>query len=94
MKPIYLILIYLILINLFAVIITYYDKRCAIKKKWRVKESSLLLVSFLGGSICMYFTMIIIRHKTKHLKFMLGIPVIIIFQAIIAFCLMRCFYGA
>ncbi len=87
MKPIYL--IYLILINIFAVIITCYDKYCAIRRKWRVKESTLLLVSFLGGSIFMYLTMHIIRHKTNHLKFMFIIPVTILLQSFILFSLLR-----
>ena len=81
--------IYLILINLIAVIVTIYDKLCAVKRRWRVKESTLLLLSALGGSICMYITMLLIRHKTRHIKFMLGIPLILIFQLLIAFLIWR-----
>ena len=84
--------IYLILINLIAVIVTIYDKLCAVKRRWRVKESTLLLLSALGGSICMYITMLLIRHKTRHIKFMLGIPLILIVQLIIAFLIWRYFY--
>jgi uncharacterized membrane protein YsdA (DUF1294 family) len=40
-----------------------------------------LLLSLLGGSVAMFATMLMIRHKTKHLKFMLGIPAIMILQA-------------
>ena len=75
--------IYFVLINLISVIITVYDKYCAVNNKWRVKELTLLLFSALGGSISMYITMQIIRHKTKKLKFMLGIPIIIVFQFVI-----------
>lgn len=85
MNPNFLLLIYLIFINLTAVIVTSYDKYCAAHNKWRVKESTLLLISALGGSIFMYITMRIIRHKTKKLKFMLGIPLIIILQFLILF---------
>ena len=81
----FILAIYLILINLIAVIVTIYDKLCAVKRRWRVKESTLLLLSALGGSICMYITMLLIRHKTRHIKFMLGIPLILIFQLLIAF---------
>lgn len=84
--------IYLLLINLISVIVTIYDKHCAVKKRWRVRESTLLLLSFFGGSIGMYFTMLFIRHKTRHLKFMLGIPIILIFQIVIAFLIWRYFY--
>ena len=75
--------IYFVLINLISVIITVYDKYCAVNNKWRVKEFTLLLFSALVGSISMYITMQIIRHKTKKMKFMLGIPIIIVFQFVI-----------
>ena len=88
----FILAIYLILINLIAVIVTIYDKLCAVKRRWRVKESTLLLLSALGGSISMYITMLLIRHKTRHIKFMLGIPLIIIFQLLIAFLIWRYLY--
>lgn len=71
---------YLVLINLIAVIVTVADKSKAKRGKWRVKERTLLLLSALGGSIGMYITMHIVRHKTKKLKFMLGIPLIFLAQ--------------
>ena len=67
-----LLLIYLVLINLVSIIVTISDKVKAIKRKWRIPESTLLLLSALGGSVSMYITMLIIRHKTKHPKFMIG----------------------
>lgn len=88
----FILAIYLVLINLIAVIVTIYDKLCAVKRRWRVKESTLLLLSALGGSISMYITMLLIRHKTRHIKFMLGIPLILIVQLIIAFLIWRYFY--
>lgn len=88
----FILAIYLILINLIAVIVTIYDKLCAVKMRWRVKESTLLLLSALGGSISMYITMLLIRHKTRHIKFMLGIPLILIFQLLIAFLIWRYLY--
>lgn len=75
--------IYLIIISVVAVVVTAYDKLSAIASKWRVSEKTLLLISVLGGSVAMYFTMLIIRHKTKKRKFMVGIPVIIILQIIL-----------
>lgn len=85
--------IYLIAISIFAVIITIYDKIRAMGRKWRVKENTLLLVSALGGSVAMYITMQIIRHKTRHIKFMLGIPIIIILQLLIIFLVWRVVNG-
>lgn len=72
--------IYFAFINLLAVILTLRDKSAARRHKWRIKENTLLLVSAIGGSPAMILTMRIARHKTKHTKFMVGIPVIIILQ--------------
>lgn len=84
-----IILIYLLAINIIAIIVTIYDKLCAIGRKWRIKENTLLLLSSLGGSIGMYITMLLIRHKTRHLKFMLGIPAILLFELLIIFLVWR-----
>ncbi len=71
---------YLGVISVIAVIVTIADKVKAKRGAWRVPENTLLLLSALGGSIAMLVTMLLIRHKTKHLKFMLGIPIIIVLQ--------------
>lgn len=71
---------YIVTISLLAVRLTLRDKHAARKRAWRIKENTLLLVAGLGGSIAMWITMCVIRHKTKHAKFMLGIPVIVILQ--------------
>ena len=77
---------YLVTISLISAVICIYDK--AISKKNRVElripEKTLLLLSALGGSVAMFVTMQLVRHKTKHLKFMLGIPLIIIAQIALA----------
>lgn len=72
---------YLIVINLIATVVCVIDKISAIKGGRRVSENNLMLISIIGGSIFMYFTMKIIRHKTKHSKFMIGLPIIIFLQA-------------
>lgn len=74
------ILIYLFIINVIAFISMYIDKQRAIKHKWRIQESTLLGLAILGGSIGSYLGMKNFRHKTKHLKFTLGIPFIILCQ--------------
>ena len=74
---------YLILINIIAFITMYIDKQKAINHKWRVKEATLFLLSIIGGSLGTILGMYNFRHKTKHLKFTLGIPLIILLQILI-----------
>lgn len=76
----YLSLGWLGLISLVSVVVTVADKLKAVRHNWRIKESTLLILSALGGSVAMLITMLLIRHKTRKLKFMLGIPIIIILQ--------------
>ena len=82
-------IIYICIISLISIIVTVCDKYFAIHRKWRVRESTLLILSALGGSVAMYIT---IRHKTRHIKFMLGIPIIFIIQLIILFFVWRMIY--
>ena len=80
--------VYLAVISVISVITCIYDKLAAkVAKKHRTREAMLLVLSALGGSVAMLITMFIIRHKTKHIKFMLGIPLIIILQAALAVAL-------
>lgn len=75
-------LIYWGIISLVSVIVTVYDKLASKgAPKHRTPEKTLLLLAALGGSAAMYITMQLIRHKTKHAKFMIGIPVIMLLQA-------------
>ena len=77
---------YLAVISVISIIVCIWDKKISKKNKveLRIPEAVLLLLSALGGSVAMFITMLIIRHKTKHVKFMLGIPIIIIVQIAIA----------
>ena len=81
-QVIYVGLIYIAIISLISIITCIYDKKISKKNKveLRVPEKILLILSALGGSVAMLITMLLIRHKTKHFKFMVGIPVIIILQ--------------
>ncbi len=80
---------YLIAISVISIIVCIYDKFAAKHAtKHRTRERTLLLLSALGGSVAMFITMQIIRHKTKHVKFMLGIPLIFVAQAAIALLIM------
>ncbi len=84
--------IYLIIINIIAIIVTIHDKHAAVKGNWRVKENTLLLLSALGGAPAMYLTMLLIRHKTQKPKFMLGIPLIFIAELIIIYLVLHYAY--
>lgn len=71
-------LIWFAVVSLAAVIITVADKVFARKGKWRIPEATLILVGLAGGALAMLITMKVIRHKTLHNKFMLGLPAEII----------------
>lgn len=77
------ILSYLILINLFSFLAMYIDKKKAVNHKWRISEFNLIMLSVIGGSIGMLLGMHIFRHKTKHKKFTIGVPLILVAQIII-----------
>ena len=62
---------YLISINLIGFILIFIDKQKAIHNKWRIKESTLLLISLIGGCFGTLMSMFIFHHKTKKLKFIL-----------------------
>ena len=71
---------YLLIINALSFLLMLADKRKAQKKLWRIPESTLLTAAAFGGSIGMLIGMYTVRHKTKHLKFTLGVPAILIAQ--------------
>lgn len=64
-------IIYLLIINLFAFYLYWNDKRRAIKGKWRIPENTLLGVAAIGGSIGALIAMNLFHHKTKKWKFKL-----------------------
>lgn len=74
---------YIAIISIVSIIVCIYDKKISKKNRveLRIPEAVLLLLSALGGSVAMFITMLLTRHKTKHLKFMVGIPVIMVLQA-------------
>ena len=70
--------IYFFIINLFAIFLMKYDKVKAINNQYRVSEKTLFLIALILGGIGRYIGMYLFRHKTKHVKFTVGIPLIII----------------
>ncbi len=84
------VLIYFLIISLITVAVTVYDKKAAKKfPKNRIPEKVLFALAILGGSVAEFLTMLKIRHKTKHLKFMVGLPVIFVLQAAIIIVILK-----
>jgi uncharacterized membrane protein YsdA (DUF1294 family) len=79
-----IIIIYLAAVNLLGLILMGVDKSRAKRRKWRVPEATLFLVAAIGGSLGSIAGMYIFRHKTKHLYFVIGMPLILVIQIIAA----------
>ena len=77
-----ILLVYLLIINAAGFILMLVDKYKAKKNLWRIPEATLLTISVIGGSLGCMIGMHTARHKTKHLKFTLGIPIILGLQII------------
>jgi uncharacterized membrane protein YsdA (DUF1294 family) len=77
-------LIYLLLINAVGFALMLIDKWKAKHNRWRIKEATLMTVAALGGSVGSLLGMYTVRHKTKHLKFTVGIPLILVAQIALA----------
>ncbi len=75
-----IILVYLIIINAAAFLLMLIDKQKAKRSAWRIPEATLMGVAALGGSIGAIAGMYVFRHKTRHVKFFLGLPAILIIQ--------------
>jgi len=79
--------IYLLLINATGFLLMLIDKYKAMKNLWRIPEATLMLVAAIGGSIGSLVGMYTVRHKTKHPKFTVGIPIILVLQILIVYYL-------
>ena len=73
-----LLAIYLTLINALGLVLMYLDKQYSRKKMWRIPERTLMTVAALGGSLGSLVGMYLFRHKTKHRKFTVGVPLFLI----------------
>ena len=72
--------IYLIIINFTAFIIWCLDKHYAIVKHRRISEKALFTLALLGGSFGSLCAMQLVRHKTRHRYFKIGIPLLLLLQ--------------
>ncbi|MGM9823182.1 MAG: DUF1294 domain-containing protein [Muribaculaceae bacterium] len=79
-------LAYLLAINVAAFLVYDIDKLKAKRAKWRISEATLLLLAAVGGSIGAWMGMKVWHHKTLHMKFRYGVPIILLLQiALIAY---------
>lgn len=79
------IFIYIVFTNILLFTLMAIDKQKAKLRQWRISEKTLFILALIGGSIGGILGMYTFRHKTKHLKFTLGFPAIILFQVITIF---------
>ena len=80
-------IIYLVVINTVGFFMMFSDKQRAKNRAWRIPEKTLFLIAIIGGSIGSIFGMWLFRHKTRHWYFVIGMPVILVIQIILAIIL-------
>lgn len=78
---------YFALVNLMAFALMGIDKRKAIKGAFRIPEATLFIIAIIGGSIGSIVGMYTFRHKTRHFKFVYGMPAILIIQILLVILL-------
>ncbi len=83
-----ILLVYLVLMNAAGLLIMLIDKKKACHGTWRIPEARLMLVAALGGSIGAWIGMYLFHHKTRHMKFVIGIPAILVIQVVLAIFLL------
>jgi len=79
------IICYILLLSIIGFWSMWEDKKRAIKRKYRLSEKTLFTIALLGGSIGSTWGMYAFRHKTKHWYFKIGMPFIILVQAVIIY---------
>ena len=77
---------YLVLVNAAALALMLVDKQKARRGVWRIPEATLLGIAVFGGSIGAIIGMYLFRHKTRHLKFSLGLSLILAVQIVFLLC--------
>ena len=79
-----IIIYYIVLINIGNFVLFAIDKHLSIKNRERIPESTLILLSAMGGALGGLCSMYIFRHKTKHAKFYICLPLFLVLHIIIA----------
>ena len=83
LTPEKLIALYVGLVSVVGLVLTCYDKVVSKRSGRRVPERVLLIIGAAGGALIMYLTMRLIHHKTRHKKFMVGLPLLILLHCIL-----------
>ena len=81
MNVIFILALYVIIVNIVGFAEMGIDKRRARKGAYRIPEANLFLTAIIGGSIGCIAGMYTFRHKTRHMSFVLGMPAILVAQA-------------
>lgn len=80
---------YLIIINAAGFLLMLIDKQKARRKAWRIPEATLIGVAIVGGSVGSLLGIYTFRHKTRHPKFTVGIPLILVCQILLGVMCIR-----
>ena len=82
MKVVFVLIIYFLLVNLLGFYAMYNDKLRAKKRAFRIPEATLFAIAIIGGAIGCIAGMYTFRHKTKHWRFVYGLPLILFLQIV------------
>ncbi len=80
---------YLVIINVLSLLLMHEDKKKARQNDWRIPEATLLTIAAIGGSLGALIGMQAFRHKTRHLKFKLGLPLLFFMHATLLMLLLK-----
>lgn len=83
------VLIYVIVINVYALCLMLFDKYRARNQGWRIPEKKLFAVALFGGAVGTFMGMRLVRHKTKHKRFTFGIPLCIIINLVVFYYILQ-----
>lgn len=75
--------IYMVIMSIIGFVIMGIDKKKAIKRGWRIPERTLLLIAFIGGALGSFIGMHFFRHKTKHIKFVVLLPLALLLNILL-----------
>jgi uncharacterized membrane protein YsdA (DUF1294 family) len=73
---------FFLLINLLGFLLMGYDKSQARRGRWRISEATFFFIGLIGGALGLFLAMRVYRHKTKHLSFVIGIPLMLIINIV------------
>lgn len=81
-------IIYYLIMNVIGLLIMKIDKNRAIRHEYRISEKTLWIIAWLGGAVGTTLGMQMFRHKTKHLSFKAGFPLLAVIDLILVFYLL------